>query len=167
MNLHGIRVVTEAIDESNPKHRSLRIEHTAHHDPPRHVIPEHITDQEYLAARIRAAGILARLAALAQPHIESERRAHGCGTYVPGEPLTRDLGWWNDACQSWTFDLDPNGDGSMPVAVYLDVPVGRVTAWRKACKTWLTDLAAQDSGQPPAPPAHAHNVHQLRAVSTQ
>lgn len=167
MNLHGIRVVTEKPDEDNPLHRSIRVEHTAQHDPPRHVIPDHITDEEYLAARIRAAGILARLAAIAHPHIEAERRAHGCGIYAPGEPLSRDPGWWDNACQTWTIDLDPNGCGSMPVALFLDVPAKRARPWAKACKEWLAELATQDSGQRPAPvvPAHVGNVHQLRTGS--
>lgn len=172
MNLNGLRVTIDKPDDYDPDHASLRIASNAYHDPPYHVIPEDVPDTEYFAARIRAAGVLARIAALALLHIEAERRDHRCGGYSAGEPLTRQPGGWDNACQIMTFDLDPDGDGSLPVALYLYVPAKRAKAWATACKGWVAEVATQDTYTPPTAPVAwdastpaPASVHQLRAGS--
>lgn len=152
MNPHSIRVTITQPDEWDPTHAMVTLANEAWDDTG-HTIPAHITDAEVVAARAQAAGVLARVAVLAQPHLDDERRAHRCGTYTPGEALTDDPGQWDGACRAWTY-LDPGGDGSMAMSLELTVPPKRAKAWAKACRQWLADLATQDTYTPPEA-AHA------------
>ncbi len=157
MNLFTLNIKINPPDDYDLQHAEVVVESPA-------VDPDELeregwtgSDGEFFRARVWAAGILARLAVIAYPHIDAEARDHGCRFPIKGEPLEplpdlQTAMHWTygpsyavcGACDIITVSLVHSVDWGAGVDLLFSIPTGREQAWVAAIQGWLALIADMD-----------------------
>lgn len=148
IDLNHLDIKVEGPDEEDAAHSWITITSSAYTDQGPAI--NGVTLGEVHAARVRAKGVLARLALLAADHVSLEARDHGCHPTVRGEalstarhdPTTCHISGFSDAGH-------PYDSLAEWLSLSISIPNDEVGRWLEAVAGWLHELQVSDTIENP------------------